>query len=129
MDSFSKTQRDYAHLMNHACYVMCIAHGVQEDFLALLSRGLSNGCVQYTGWVADAAQLSGLSVDKVQFPSTYTGPTPKFTILELDHGKHFVMGRSGAEQLTAPTPKEDWVAYDPAGKSLAQTITGLRVFY
>lgn len=125
----SKTQSDYANLMNSACYVMCIAYGKHIDFLNLLSKGLNEGSVQSTGWVSNAGMLSNLKVSKVQFPSVYSGPTPKFVVLELDGGRHFVVGKPGAERLTAPTNKAGWVDYDPAGVSKSQTITGLRVFY
>lgn len=129
MASFSKTQFDYAKLMNSACYVMCIAYGKHTNFLSLLSAGLENGSVEYTGWVNDAGRLSGFKVSKVGFPGHYTGPTPKFVVLELDWGKHFVVGKPGAEKLSEPTKKEGWVAYDPAGNSKSNLITGLRVFY
>jgi len=125
----SRTQTDYANMMNSACYVMCIAYGKHTDFLSLLSKGLSEGSVQETGWVSDAGQLSNLSVSKVQFPSVYSGPNPKFVVLELDGGKHFVVGKPGAERLVKPTSKNGWVDYDPAGVSKSQLITGLRVFY
>lgn len=125
----SKTQSDYATLMNNACYVMCIAYGKHTDFLPLLNKGLNEGSVQGTGWVSSAGQLSGFAVSKVQFPSTYSGPTPKFVVLELDGGKHFVVGKPGSEKITKPTNKQGWVEYDPAGTSKSQVITGLRVFY
>lgn len=125
----SRTQTDYANLMRSACYVMCIAYGKHTDFLNLLSKGLKEGSVLGTGWVSDASLLSGLSVMKVQFPSVYSGPTPKFVVLELDGGKHFVVGKPGAEHLTGPTDKKEWVDYDPSGVSRSRTITGLRVFY
>jgi hypothetical protein len=125
----SRTQTDYANLMNNACYVMCIAYGKHTDFLNLLSKGLKERSVESTGWVSDAEMLSNFSVAKVQFPSTYSGPNPKFVVLELDGGKHFVVGKPGAERLAEPTNKAGWVDYDPAGVSRSQTITGLRVFY
>jgi hypothetical protein len=125
----SKTQSDYANLMNNACYVMSIAYGLHTGFLSLLQKGLNEGSVKHSGWVQDAERLSGCRVAKVTFPSSYDGPKPKFVVLELDHGKHFVVGKIGAEKLALPTDKAGWVEYDPAGNSNSQIITGLRVFY
>lgn len=129
MGSFSKTQADYAKLMNNSCYVMCIAYGKHTPFLPFLFKGLNEGSIEHTGWVGDAARLSGFNVAKVKFPDIYSGPAPKFVVLELNGGNHFVVGKLGAEKLTEPTLRDGWVDYDPAGCSRSNMITGLRVFY